>query len=145
MSRLSTSAKSPAVVIAVFVMAAMLGACGTQASELRREKVVIDRTTTTTGLPCDVVETAERAITEASFSATNADAAARAATDEWLVQLEQSLPPSLVGNVAALRATFERAWGGTEAGVDPFEAAEYVAADQEIRRYVDGGCAEPDG
>lgn len=138
----------PAVLVAITTIAALTVAtsCGTKADDLYEGKVEIDRTTTTTDRPCDVPEAAERAITEASLTATRADDAARQATNDQLTALEETLPPSLVGNVDVLRDAFETAWASTDdeaTETDPFDTTEYLVADQEIRRYVEGNCRTP--
>jgi len=119
-----------------------LSACGTRAPDLHEGKVDLDRSTTTTDDPCSVLETAERGITEASLTATQADTEAKATTTERLDTLERLLPPTLAGQVGVLRDAFDAAWTGTEVGQDPFDSIDYLNADQAIRRYVDAGCVE---
>jgi len=120
------------------------GACGGGSDDgLVQDKVEIDRTTTTTDRPCDVPETAERAIVEASLNARNLDAAARSALIGRFDELEATLPPELVDDAKVLRAAFDAAWATPPPGNDPFDTTEYFEADQAILRYVRAGCRLP--
>lgn len=129
--------------IAVVVSITIPSSCGTHGDGLEHGKIEIDRPTTTGGVPCDAPATAERLITEASLTATRADAATKDATRRQLDQLTKLVPPSLLHDVAALRRAFDQAWSGSRRDTDPFDATEYTNADQAVRRYVASGCTVP--
>jgi len=117
--------------------------CGHHGDGLIKGKIDLGITTTTGTRPCDTPQEAERAISEASITASQADATARRQVDAQLDRLASSMPPSLAPSVAILRRAFAQAWNHPHSTADPFDSLAYANADQAILRYVQSGCAPP--
>jgi len=149
--------------LSVLAIGSAVAGCGDHGDGLLKGKLDVGLTTTTGTTTCDAVVVAERAISEATFGATRADAATRAVIQQRFAELRASLPADLTDDVAALEASFERAWTTGDADAhddddadadddaddaeadhaeDPFESSGYLTADQAIRRYADA-CAGP--
>jgi hypothetical protein len=112
---------------------------------LIKGKIDLGITTTTGTRPCDRPQEAERAISEASITASQADTTERRQVDAQFDRLASSVPPSLAPSVAILRRAFAQAWSQPHSTVDLFDTLAYANAnaDQAILRYIQSGCAIP--
>jgi hypothetical protein len=124
--------------VALALSALALGACGHHGDGLLKGKIDLGLTTTTGTQPCDAPKEAERAISEASVTATQSDAADRRAVVAQFARLTSSVPPSLQPSVAILRRAFTKVWADPRS--DAFDSLAYANADQAILRYVQAGC-----